>query len=396
MLIFLGLSHLSLCYAAAASLKGFKVGIIDFKNDIENFYARKFNVFEPKLESVIKSKKILISSDFKIINKANVIFLSKDLQTSRANKVNYSEINNLYNKIKPFKSKKVLVVMSQVQVGYTRKLKWNNLLKFHYVETLIFGQAIERAMNPERIIIGKCNHDLKIHKNLLTFLNKFKAPIIEMNYEESELTKGFINTYLASQITTTNHLAELAKLYKADWKKIKSALILDRRIGKYGYLQPGLGISGGNIERDLKTIIEKSKLNKINNSFIYSIFESSDYFKNWIFRTVSKFNNAKFTIGIIGFTYKENTLSVKNSPQTKFLNNIKNKVLIFDDKLKKYNKNLNFLLDKSDILIIFHQLEYLKYINFNKYKNLKYIIDPYKVLNDNNINLKKIKYFTLI
>jgi hypothetical protein len=87
---------------------------------------------------------------------------------------------------------------------------------------------------------------------------------------------------------------------------------------------------------------------------------------------------------------------VKNSPQTKFLNNIKNKVLIFDDKLKKYNKNLNLLLDKSDILIIFHQLEYLKYINFNKYKNLKYIIDPYKVLNDNNINLKKIKYFTLI
>ena len=127
MLIFVGLSHLSLCYAAAASLKGFNVGIVDFKNDIENFYSRKFNVFEPKLESIIKSKKILISSDFKIINKANVIFLSKDLQTSRANKVNYSEINNLYNKIKLFKSKKVLVVMSQVQVGYTRKLKLNNL-----------------------------------------------------------------------------------------------------------------------------------------------------------------------------------------------------------------------------------------------------------------------------
>jgi len=178
-------------------------------------------------------------------------------------------------------------------------------------------------------------------------------------------------------------------------KKIRSALILDRRIGKYGYLQPGLGISGGNLERDLKTIIEKSKLNKINNSFIYSIFESSDYFKNWIFRTISKFNNAKFTIGIIRFTYKENTLSIKNSPQKKFLSNIKNKVLIFDEKLQKYNKNLNLILHKSDILIIFHQLDYLKYINFNKYKNLKYIVDPYKVLNNNKINLKKITYFSL-
>ena len=34
---------------------------------------------------------------------------------------------------------------------------------------------------------------------------------------------------------------------------ISKALKLDKRIGKYAYLKPGLGISGGNLERDLET-----------------------------------------------------------------------------------------------------------------------------------------------
>ena len=53
-----------------------------------------------------------------------------------------------------------------------------------------------------------------------------------MSYEESEMTKAFINIYLASQVTTTNYLNELANKFNADWSKIKSALILDKRISK--------------------------------------------------------------------------------------------------------------------------------------------------------------------
>jgi UDPglucose 6-dehydrogenase len=35
--------------------------------------------------------------------------------------------------------------------------------------------------------------------------------------------------------------------------EIAPALKLDRRIGPYAYLTPGLGIAGGNLERDLAT-----------------------------------------------------------------------------------------------------------------------------------------------
>ena len=87
----------------------------------------------------------------------------------------------------------------------------------------------------------------------LKYLYLFSKKIIEMNYESAELTKISINIFLATSITTTNYLSDIANQVNANWNHIKS-LKLDKRIGKYAYLEPGLGISGGNIERDLRGI----------------------------------------------------------------------------------------------------------------------------------------------
>ena len=59
---------------------------------------------------------------------------------------------------------------------------------------------------------------------------------------------------LVSSVSTTNTLAELCERIGADWGEIAPSLKLDRRIGPYAYLAPGLGIAGGNLERDLATV----------------------------------------------------------------------------------------------------------------------------------------------
>ena len=51
-------------------------------------------------------------------------------------------------------------------------------------------------------------------------------------------------------------LAELCERIGADWSDIAPALKLDKRIGPGAYLSPGLGIAGGNLERDLRTIVQ--------------------------------------------------------------------------------------------------------------------------------------------
>src|SRR3546814_13393497 len=76
-----------------------------------------------------------------------------------------------------------------------------------------------------------------------------------MRDESAELAKISINMCLVSAVSTANTLAELCERVGADWREIVPALQLDRRIGPHAYLSAGLGISGGNLERDLATVI---------------------------------------------------------------------------------------------------------------------------------------------
>jgi UDPglucose 6-dehydrogenase len=222
-----------------------------------------------------------------------------------------------------------------------------------------------------------------------------------MKYEESELTKAFINTYLVSQVITTNYLNEFSKKYHADWHKIKQALMLDKRIGKFAYLNPGLGLSGGNVERDLKTISNTRKSLKLNSGLTDLFLKSSNYYKDWPLRIIKENSYKKNKIGILGYTYKENTLSSKNSPSklllkyNYFLHDINgNKLQKLKENQRIYFSELDDILKESSLICIFHNLEIYKKINFNKYSNIKIILDPYSILAKFQKTFKS-KYFNL-
>lgn len=393
MIAYLGISHLSLCYSAAALKKGFKVCIFDFKDEVERYNFKKDLIFEPGLQNIQKKFKnnFNITYNFSFLKNAKIIFLSKDVKTDVKNNVEYHQINKLIKKAKNFSNKKLLVVMCQVEAGFTRRIKWKK--KIHYVETLVFGNAINRALNPERIIVGKENKNVKINKFLISFLKKFTPNIIELTFEESELCKAFINIYLANQLTTTNTLNEIANKFKARWSKIQSALKLDARIGSSAYLTPGLGISGGNIERDIKTLKRLSIKKKINETFFSFLENKSDYFKSWIVKECRSANK----IGIIGMTYKQDSKSIKNSPQLFLMSKLKNKLFyIFDKRLnnldfplsKFFFTDLQSLIKKVDCLAIFHDLKEIKKVPIYKFRKIKKIIDPYSILFNKRKNFK--------
>ena len=134
-----------------------------------------------------------------------------------------------------------------------------------------------------------------------------------MKYESAELSKIAINCYLASSVSITNTLVEISSKLNADWNEIVPTLQLDRRIGKYAYLKPGLGISGGNIERDLATIKEIGNSYNTNINLIKTIINLSKYNKDWLFKKVEHHikNNKKLKICVLGLAYKENTNSIK-------------------------------------------------------------------------------------
>jgi UDPglucose 6-dehydrogenase len=144
-----------------------------------------------------------------------------------------------------------------------------------------------------------------------------------MRLESAELAKISINCCLVASVTVANTLAELCGRIGADWSEIAPALKLDRRIGAYSYLSPGLGIAGGNLERDLATVIRFSQEFGTDAAVIEAFVHNSRYRKDWAIRTMHEavlWRGSDVRLGVLGLAYKENTHSVKNSPSLALIN----------------------------------------------------------------------------
>ena len=92
---------------------------------------------------------------------------------------------------------------------------------------------------------------------------------------------------------------------------------MDQRIGQYAYLQPGLGIGGGNIERDLATACLLGEEMGTDTGVIQAFRHNSKYRRDWVVRKIRQECTGQRSdpvIGVWGLAYKADTQSTKNSP----------------------------------------------------------------------------------
>ena len=411
---FAGLSHLGLTTSISIS-KFRNIKVIAFDEDkklIDDLcYSKKIALKEPKLDSHLHKykKNILFTNNPKELNRSDIVYISKDTQTNKENISDLKKLNDYINYIKNFINKKtILVVHSQIQLNFMDSIKWEKNNLYYHVETLIFGDALNRVLNPERIIIGCNDKRTNLPLIYLKYLKLFKSKIILMNYQSAELTKISINLFLMSSISTTNKIVEICEKTNADWFKIRESLVLDKRIGLHSYTKPGLGISGGNLERDLKAIININKKFKIDNDYFYSIEKISKNRKKWIINNIKKLgyiDSNNVYMGVLGISYKSNTNSIKNSPALEILKYYKRTNIVFYDPLvsefetnknHKRVSNINEVFNKLNFLIIANDTKIYGNLKISQLKKIKdkLIIDPYNTLNDINLKKLKIKHLT--
>jgi len=317
---FEGMTHLGLVSAAAVAGQGFKVVCFDSDRALIDRLARQqWPVLEPGLDELIRSNGArqhftATSGDLAV---CDVIYVAPDVPTDDQGASDVTGLTTLiHSTAAVMNPAAVMVVLSQVPPGYTRTLGVLSPERLYYqVETLVFGQAVERAMKPERTIVGCADPARPLDPRLRAVLDAFGCPILPMRYESAELAKISINCCLVASVTVANTLAELCERIGADWSEIAPALKLDRRIGSYAYLAPGLGIAGGNLERDLATVQRFADSRGTEASVVAAWLRNSRYRRDWPLRQVQKRVKAVDpVIGVLGVTYKENTHSIKNSP----------------------------------------------------------------------------------
>ena len=407
---FVGLTHLGLCYSSASAEQGFNVFAFDQnKTRINNLLKAKTSIYEKKLEYLIKKNlgnKLKFFNNFNNLKKCDVVFISEDVPTDSGGKSNLLSLKRIIDKtIRYLKKDATLVILSQVPPGYNRKIRWNKNRLYYQVETLIFGKGISRALKPERIIVGSDNSKTTLSKSYNIFLCSFKCPIIRMNYESAELTKIAINMFLISSVSNANLLSLLCEKIGADWHDVIPALRKDKRIGRYSYIEPGLGLSGGNLERDLYTLKNLSQKLKVKDRIINSFIYSSNNHKLWVYNKLKELvlsKKRKFKISLLGLSYKENTNSIKNSASIYLLKKLKKyEVVTYDPEANIEDVSFNIIrmnsieeaIRNADVLIIMTKWDEFSNIKKKLIISLmkgNIIIDPYGVLK--KLNLEKYKF----
>jgi UDPglucose 6-dehydrogenase len=318
---YVGMTHLGLCSAVAAASKGFSTLGVDLDPAlVARIEAGMLPVVEPELDDLLGRNRgqITFVSDPARLKGCDVIYVAPDVPTDDQGGSDLTTLDALLKlALDNAGPDSVVVVLSQVPPGYTRARLRPDKNLYYQVETLVFGRAVERATLPERYMVGCPDPGMPLPASLRSYLEAFDCPILPMRLESAELAKISINCCLVASVTVANTLAELCERIGADWSEIAPALKLDRRIGAYSYLSPGLGIAGGNLERDLATVIGFSQEFGTDAAVIKAFVHNSRYRKDWAIRTMHEavlWRGPEVRLGVLGLAYKENTHSVKNSP----------------------------------------------------------------------------------
>ena len=410
-----GMTHLGLNSAAAAAEKGFR--IICYDQDPLRIAALKryeLPIVEPDLSELLQenSRQISFTADPDELRSCDMVYVASDVPTDDHGRSDLGPIDALIRQVdEVLRQDGSMIILSQVPPGFTRSQLRAGRSLYYQVETLIFGRAVERALHPERFIVGCAEPQQPLPPVFAHFLESFGCPILPMRYESAELAKISINMCLVASVSVANTLAELCENIGADWSEIVPALKLDKRIGPYAYLAPGLGIAGGNLERDLATVCNFADRHGTDAGVVRAWIANSRHRRDWALRTLYREVLATSDdprIAVLGLAYKQDTHSTKNSPSLALLEHLKPfRVRVFDPVVpasKAPNPRCYGAISEldacegADVLVVmtpWPQFSKLNPVEVARRLRGNVVLDPYAVLNAAASRAAGLRHLTL-
>ena len=133
-------------------------------------------------------------------------------------------------------------------------------------EFLREGQAIADFLNPDRIVLGGI--DRRSHDVMSDLYEPFTgAELLRTTTRTAEMVKYTANSLLATLISFSNEIANLAARVGVDAMEVMRGVHLDKRFtpidgdgsrvwpGSISYLEPGCGFGGSCFPKDVKSLI---------------------------------------------------------------------------------------------------------------------------------------------
>jgi UDPglucose 6-dehydrogenase len=311
--------------AACLAEKGHTVrGVHDDAAAIESLAGGVPTVFEPDMEASmkksIKARRLSWTTDYaKALSGMSIVFVSIDTPIHPEG-IDLAPIRKGVRQVaKAAKKPYTLVISSQVPVGESEKLQ--KLARKHgpkcdvvcNPEFLRLGGAMALQRAPDRVILGA--DDAKVAKKVEKVYAPFDSPCLTMTLREAEIVKHATNAHVAAQVSFIGEIAQVCDEYGADCMPVSKALKLDRRIGRYAYVLPGLGFNGGTVARDVRLLRGLAKAKKRSAPLMQAVLDvnmrQNGQIAERLAETLKRPKGKR--IALLGLTYKAKTSTLRHS-----------------------------------------------------------------------------------
>jgi len=407
-----GLWHLGCVYSGCLARLGYRViGTDEDTRIIEKLKEGKPPIFEPGLDNLVAEGMAHGSLDFvEDIERgaldADYVVIAYDTPVDAEDRVDLSPIFRAANRLKIATRHATFVVSSQVPVGTCEQIAMmlsdgGIAPDLAYVpENLRLGEAIERFMKPEMIVIG-ANSPSTISKVQALFA-PINTKVIQMDLRSAEMAKHALNAFLATSISFANEVGNICDLVGADALNVAKALRSDSRIGQKALLRPGLGFAGGTLARDLRILQEAGKMHGYETILLDSVLDVNQR------QNASIVNRLKLLVGelggksvaVLGLTYKSGTSTLRRSAALEIISRLQQEgaaVKAFDPQVSRSDvAGETFLLcddpyevcENADILVVLNDWPGFVDLDFKRIRGImrvptmldtQNLLDPSKV-----------------
>lgn len=296
-------------------------------------------IYEPGLTELLqKNKKHLhFTTDYpSALKDADVVFIAVGTPSGENGEANLTYVKSAAKSIgKHMTGDLVVVNRSTVPVGTGHEVEKIIQAETSYKISMIScpeflreGCAIYDFMNPDRVVIGadaKHEKAVELLKDIYKGVNKNDAPFVVSDLRSAEMIKYASNSFLATQISYINDLAQLCQDVDVDITEVARGMKLDKRIGKHAFLSAGLGYGGSCFPKDVQALIALGKkigshlplleqVESVNESLVEIAFGK---IKKLLDARDVKLENAK--VAILGLSFKPNTDDIRDSQSVKLI-----------------------------------------------------------------------------
>jgi UDPglucose 6-dehydrogenase len=401
----IGLGKLGSSFLVAVASRGFKIIGLDNNLDfVEKLSNGEANVYEPQLQGFLKKyiRNIKVTSDYETtIKNSEITFVIVPTPSDKNGGFSTKYVEIVCEKVgEQLKNKKgyhlVVIVSTVLPLSMSRAIK--PTLEKHSgkkcgvgfglcynPEFIALGSVIKNLLNPDVVLIGES--DEVAGDKLTKFYKKFclnNPPISRMSFENAELTKISLNSYVTMKISFSNYLAEICEnIPGGNVDVVTSTLGNDKRIGSK-YLKGALGYGGPCFPRDNKALASFTKKCGLDASIPYTTDLINNRQIERILKKVNKIGLRKGDrIAILGLSYKPETNVIEKSQSVEIAKELASKyrVYVYDpaslesakSELKDrvmYAEDVGSAVNKSDLIIIATPWEIIKTELLNSLKRL--------------------------